>query len=171
MKSVSILLLFLSAVLPAAAAQSLDAPALPDRSKKGQKSGNEVQFEIKGVVEIDKSPLVACSEGAASGEDLENALKACDVAIAQDPTNGDAQYYRGFVLYHFELYREAEEAFTAAIDLGADRLAESFFQRGACKEHQRRLREASLDFKMAHELKPEWSAARRKVDEYRWAYQ
>lgn len=158
------------AAFSAAAAQSLDAPSAPDRSPARAGSTPEATFESKGIIELKRAALVDCSEGAATGENLESALQFCDAAVSADPANGDARYYRGFVLYHLERFAEAEAAFTEAIDLGADRLAESHFQRGVCREAQRRLREAAADFKAASELKPAWSAARRKVDEYQWAY-
>lgn len=135
------------------------------------KPADGVTFESRGEIAIKKSSLVACSEGAASAEDLEVALAACDAAVAERPDSGDAQYYRGFVLFHLERYADAQEAFSAAIDLNASRLAESYYQRGVCKERQRALRDAAADFKSASDLKPEWSAARRKVEEYRWAFE
>ena len=156
------------------AAQSLDVPQYPSsRDRMSDKADAPVEQEFKKTIaiEIKKSNLVICSEGAASGEDLENALAACDAAIEEAPQNGDAHYYRGFVLFHLERFEEAEQAFTSAIELGARRLAESYYQRGACKEEQRRLRDAAADFKAACELKPDWSAARRKVEEYQWAYE
>lgn len=157
-----------------ASAQSLDAPDYGSaRRAQDKKKGPAVEQEFSATItlEHEKSNLVICSEGAASGEDLENALKACNAAIEEEPQNGDAFYFRGFTLFHLERYVEAERDFTSAIDLKANRLAESYYQRGVCRERQRRLRDASKDFKAAFELKPEWSAARRKVEEYAWAYE
>ena len=161
---------------PAAAFQTLDVPEQPtfsDKITKKTKSGRsaEQEFEISGSIAIEKSSLAICSEGAAYSEDLDRALGACDAAVEAAPDDGDAYYYRGVVLSHLGRYEDAEADFTAAIDHQASRLAESYYQRGVCKEEQRRLREASLDFKSAAELKPEWSAARRKVEEYHWAYE
>ncbi|MEZ5919744.1 MAG: tetratricopeptide repeat protein [Parvularculaceae bacterium] len=129
----------------------------------------ESKFKIKGEIKKEKSDLVICSEGAAYGEELEEALTACDTAVAEKPEDGDIRYYRGFVLFHMERFPDAEAAFTKAINLDARKKAESYYQRGVCKEKQRRLREAAGDFKKAADLKPEWSAARRKVKEYHWA--
>ena len=140
------------------------------RKKKEGKGPVEQSFETTIKIEREEPPLVPCSEGAFSGENLDSALEACNAAAEEEPENGTARYYRGFVLYHKERYLEAEQDFTAAIEFGSSRLAESYYQRGACKERQRRLREAASDFKKANELKPEWSAARRKVDEYQWAF-
>ncbi len=165
-------LLFLCA--PATAYQSLDVPESPTFSdnlpaKKQKRQAGELTFETKGTIEREKSDLVICSEGAATGENPEGTLKSCDAAVEAAPRNGDAYYYRGFVNYHRESYEEAAGDFTRAIDLGSSRLAESYYQRGVCKEQQRRLREAALDFRKAAEIKPDWSAARRKVEEYQWA--
>lgn len=161
---------------PARAMQGLDVPESPtfgDRLSKKEERGepNELTFEKTLSIEREKSNLIIGSEGAASGEDLGNALAACDAAVAEAPENGDAYYYRGFVLFHREKISAAEADFTSAIEFGSGRTAESYYQRGVCKERQRKLREASADFKKAAELKPDWSAARRKVEEYHWAYE
>jgi len=157
------------------ALQSLDVPETPtfdDRLPRKEKQDPPVEltFEKTITIEQKKSNLVICSEGAASGENLESALEACNAAIDEAPENGEAYYYRGFVLFHLERYADAERDFTMAIDYGANHLAESYYQRGACKEQQRRLREAAADFKKAHDLKPDWYPAKRKVEEYHWAY-
>ena len=153
---------------------SLDVPekrTFNDRLQREQGEPREMEseFEIKGEIKKEKSDLVVCSEGAAYGEELEDALSACDAAVVEKPEDGDIRYYRGFVLFHMERYSGAEAAFTKAIDLNARKKAESYYQRGVCKEKQRRLREAAGNFKKAADLKPEWSAARRKVKEYYWA--
>lgn len=158
----------------ATAWQSLDVPEQPtfgDNIPKKKKSGEayELDFEIKGEIEIEKSSLVKCSESAASGENLEVAIADCNAAVEAAPDNGDAYYYRGVVLSHLGRIKQAELDFTSAISLNANRLAEAYYWRGVSKEAQRKLRDAASDFKKAAELKPEWSAARRKVDEYRWA--
>jgi len=160
---------------PAAALQSLDVPERPvfdDKIPKKNKTKrtNEQEFEISGTIEIEKSSLVVCSEGAASGENTDAALKACDSAIEEAPDDGDAYYYRGIILSQLGRHDEAEEDFSSAIDNNANRLAESYYWRGVTKENQRKLRDAAADFKKAAELKPEWSAARRKVEEYHWAF-
>jgi len=159
-----------------ALAQALDVPEYRTADEKllrASKKDDDVELSFGKTITIErtKSNLVLCSEGAASAEDLASALVACDAAIAEKPDDGDTRYFRGFVLYHLEWYGEAEAAFTAAIENGASQLAESYYQRGVCKENRRRLREAAADFKSASDLKPDWSAARRKVDEYRWAYE
>lgn len=157
-----------------ASAQSLDAPdywSVDDKKDEKSEPPVEQEFEKTVTIERKKSNLVICSEGAASGEELESALAACNAAIEEQPQNGDAYYYRGFTFFHMGRYADAERDFTSAIDLGARWLAESYYQRGACKERQHRLREASVDFKAAHDLKPQWSAARRKVEEYHWAFE
>jgi len=163
-------------VSTAAAFQTLDVPERPtfsDKIPKKQKSrrSSEQEFSITGEIEIEKSDFVACSEGAASGEDLVNALDACDAVVDAAPDDGDAYYFRGIVLSHLGRYEDAEADFTSAIEMGADRLGESYYWRGVSKEQQNRLRDAAADFRKAAEIKPEWSAARRKVDEYHWAYE
>lgn len=156
------------------AGQSLDAPDRPvfgDRiPKKAVKSSGEVTFESTATIARDKSALVLCSELAAGETESAPTIDDCDRAVSEAPDGGDAYYYRGFAHYNSGAYAKAENDFTLAIDHDTSRMAESYFQRGACKEQQRRLREAAADFKKAHELKPDWSAARRKVDEYHWAY-
>ena len=163
-------------IAAASAFQGLDVPEQPTfddkipKKKKPDRS-SEQEFEVRGAIEFEKSSLVICSEGAASGADIEAALDACDAAIKERPDNGDAYYYRGIVLSHLDRHDDSERDFTAAIENNTSRLAESYFWRGVAKENQRRLGDAAADFKKASELKPEWSAARRKVDEYRWVYE
>ncbi|MCB2112047.1 MAG: tetratricopeptide repeat protein [Parvularculaceae bacterium] len=128
-----------------------------------------MEFEISGAIEIEKSSLVICSEGAASGDNLESALEACNDAIEEEPTDGDAYYFRGVVNSQLGKDAAAEDDFTSAIELGANRLAEAYYWRGVSKENQRKLRDAANDFQKAAELKPQWSAAQRKVAEYHWA--
>lgn len=161
---------------PAAAFQGLDVPeqrTFGEKIPKKQKTGRDadLEFEISGTIEIEKSSLVICSEGAAAGGDLEKALDACAAAIDEAPDDGDAYYYRGVILSQLGRSAEAEGDFTSAINLKANRLAESYYWRGVSREAQRKLRDAAGDFRRASELKPEWSAARRKVEEYYWAYQ
>lgn len=166
----------LAAVAPAHSLPPLDAPDFPVFGDKIPKRNQpappqETTFEKTTTIEREKSKLVLCSEMASAEEDPDAAVLACDAAVAEDPTSGDAYYYRAFAQLSRDAYAEAEQDYTKAIELGAARLAESYYQRGACKEQQRRLREAAADFKKAAELKPEWSAARRKVEEYHWAYE
>lgn len=161
---------------PAFALQGLDVPesrTFDDRLPRDNETGDllEFEYEKKLTIEREISNLVICSEGAASGEDLNAALVSCDSAISEEPERGDAYYYRGFVNFHLERFAEAERDFSSAIDFATSRAAESYFQRGVCKERQRRLREAARDFEKAAQLKPDWSAARRKVEEYHWAYE
>jgi tetratricopeptide (TPR) repeat protein len=157
------------------AGQSLDAPDRPvfgdEIPKKSVKSSGEVTFETTATIENEKSALVLCSELAAGETESAPSIEDCDRAISEAPDSGDVYYYRGFAYYNSGDYSNAESDFTRAIDRDTSRMAESYFQRGACKEQQRRLRDAAADFKKASELKPDWSAARRKVDEYRWAYE
>lgn len=166
----------LAVATPAYSFQSLDVPDGPTfgdniPKKKQPRSSREIVFEKSTTIELKTPALVICSEGAASGEDLENALASCNAAIKESPESGDAFYYRGFVNFHLDRKTEAESDFTSAIELASPRAAESYYQRGVCKEQRRKLREAAQDFKKALELKPEWSAARRKVEEYQWAYE
>jgi tetratricopeptide (TPR) repeat protein len=157
------------------AGQSLDVPDRPTFDdkipKKTIQSKGEVTFESTATIEIEKSALVLCSELAAGETESAPKIEDCDRAISEAPDNGDAYYYRGFAYYNSGDYSSAESDFTGAIDRDTSRLAESYFQRGACKEQQRRLRDAAADFQKAHDVKPDWSAARRKVDEYHWAYE
>jgi len=159
--------------LPMALAQSLDVPPQKTATKKKTKKKKSVEttFEKTVIIERKPSALEICSQGAASLENLDAALEACNQAAEEDRDDGDVYYFRGFNLFHLERFSEAEDDFSKAIDLDTGYLARSYYQRGACKEYQGRLRDASEDFKKAHELRPEWSAARRKVEEYHWAYQ
>lgn len=130
-----------------------------------------VTFETTVKVDREKSAFILCSEKVSEQEASAEALAICDAAVAEAPDNGDAYYYRGYARYFLQDYGGAEADFSSAIEKGARRLAESYYQRGACKERQRRLREAAADFKAAHDLKPDWGQARRKVEDYQWAYE
>lgn len=130
-----------------------------------------VTFETTINVNKEKSAFVLCSEKVSEQEASAEALAICDAAVEEAPGNGDAYYYRGYAKYFLEDYEGAESDFSSAIEKGARRLAESYYQRGTCKEKQRRLREAAADFKAAHDLKPDWYQARRKVEDYQWAYE
>lgn len=170
-----ILTLFLAAIVDAdyVAAQMLDVPEQRMAPKKmGDRSDPiESTFEKATVIKREKSALVLCSEGAAQQIDPEEGLASCDAAIAENPDDAEAYYYRGYNHFHLAAYEEAEADYTRAIELGTHYLAESYYQRGTCREMQRRLRDAAADFKKAHELKPDWYPARRKVEEYHWAYE
>lgn len=154
-------------------AQTLDVPEKRTAPKKMGKRSDPIEstFEKTTVIKQEKSDLVLCSEGAAQQIDPEQALASCDAAIAENPDDAEAYYYRGYNHFHLAAYEEAEADYTRAIELGTRYLAESYYQRGTCKEMQRRLRDAAADFKKAHELKPDWYPARRKVEEYHWAYE
>lgn len=147
-------------------------PNFQEAWRKGEKKEPvESTFESTVVIEHEKTAFEACAGGAVTLEDPEASLEICNQAAAEEPDNGDVFYYRGFHFFALDRIEEAEADFSKAIALNARRLAESYYQRGACKERQRRLREAAADFKRAHELKPDWSPARRKFEEYHWAYE
>ena len=152
--------------------QELDVPEQRMAPKKmGDRSDPiEFTFEKTVVIKQEKSDLVLCSEGAAQQIDPEEALASCDAAIAENPDDAEAYYYRGYNHFHLARYEEAEADYTRAIELETRYLAESYYQRGTCREMLRRLREAAADFKKAHDLKPDWYPAKRKVEEYHWAY-
>ncbi len=140
-------------------------------ARKPKPKAVESTFESTIVIEHEKTAFEKCNEGAVSQDDLEASLQSCNAAAAEAPDNGDVFYYRGFHFFYLDRIEEAEVDFSEAIALNTRYLAESYYQRGACKEQQRRLREASVDFKKANELKPDWGPARRKVEEYHWAYE
>ncbi|MEZ5896453.1 MAG: hypothetical protein R3C40_02780 [Parvularculaceae bacterium] len=104
-------------------------------------------------------------------KDLEATLALCSAAVEEEPENSLAYCYRGFKYYHLDRYAEAEADLARAIDLKSRKQAVLYFMRGMCKQMQRRLREAAADFKTAHDLNPDWAQARRKVEEYQWAYE
>lgn len=156
-----------------ASAQGLDVPYERTGPKKTEEPSHPVEstFEKKIVIKAEKSDLVLCSEGAVQQIDPEVALASCNAAIAENPENAEAFYYRGYNHFHLARYEDAEADYTRAIELKTRYLAESYYQRGTCREMLRRLRDAAADFKKANELKPDWSPARRKVEEYHWAYE
>jgi tetratricopeptide (TPR) repeat protein len=124
------------------------------------------------TIDIEHQPSVAqqCAIGVVEQTDLEANLDLCNAALAQAPSDANTYFYRAFNHFYLDDYAAAEADFTSAIDLGTSYLAKAYYQRGVCKEKTRRLKEASLDFKKAHELSPDWSQARRKVEDYAWAY-
>jgi tetratricopeptide (TPR) repeat protein len=131
----------------------------------------QVTFETEIKLKQRSSSFIECANLVAEQLEPAKALEACNSAAEEDPTRGDTYYYRGFSYFYLDRYIEAEADFSRAIELGAQNLAESYFQRAVCKERQRRLRDAAADFKIAYEQKPQWSSARRKVEEYQWAYE
>jgi len=114
---------------------------------------------------------VECSQLVADQSDLDQALEVCNAAAAETPDDGDIYYYRSYAHYYRDELAEAEADATRAIELNTSRLAKAYYLRATIKERNRDLREASVDFKKALELEPDWSAARRKVEDYAWAYE
>ncbi len=111
-----------------------------------------------------------CSQLVADQSDLDEALNVCNEAVEDAPDDGDCYFFRSYVHYYRDDMDLAEADATRAIELNTSRLAKAYYLRGTIKEQQRELREASVDFKKALELSPDWAAARRKVDSYEWAY-
>jgi tetratricopeptide (TPR) repeat protein len=130
-----------------------------------------VTFETEVEVKHDQSAAELCALGATEQDDLQAALKYCDAAVAAEPRAGENYYYRGFVKFYLDDFKGAEADFTSAIDSGSKYVAKSYHQRGVCKEKQGRLRDASTDFRKAHEIDPDYGPSKRKFEEYWWAYQ
>ena len=160
--NISIVLLMLSALFACAGA------AVTQSSFSPAQEAPESQAAV--VVQNAKSALELCGEGAFHADDLEGSIEACNLAIEEDPTNGDIYYFRAFNHYYSGRVEEAEADFTRAIELKTKRLARSYYQRGICRERLERHQEAEEDFRMALELRPEWSLAQRKVAEYDAAF-
>jgi tetratricopeptide (TPR) repeat protein len=118
-----------------------------------------------------KNLKTECSQLVADQLDLDKALEVCNQAVDEAPDDGDTYYYRAYVHFYRDEMDAAETDATRAIELKTSRLAKAYYLRGTIKERNRELREASADFKKALELEPDWSAARRKVDDYAWAYE
>jgi tetratricopeptide (TPR) repeat protein len=126
----------------------------------------KTRIEIKRGADL----TTQCANGVVDQTDLAATLEICNAAVAAEPDKGDNYYYRAFNHFYLDDIAAAEADFTEAIERGTNHMAKAYYQRGVCKEQTRRLREASVDFKKAHELSPDWSQARRKVEEYAWAY-
>jgi len=126
-------------------------------------------------MEFDVTPRenlkVECSQLVAAQTDLEKALETCTTAIEEASEDGDLYYYRSYAHYYRDELELAEADATRAIELSSSRTAKAYYLRGTIKERRRELCAASIDFKMALELSPDWAAARRKVDSYAWAYE
>ncbi len=133
-------------------------------------SSTTASTTFESTIDIERKPkaIVECSERVANQEGSAEALAACEAAVAEAPDSGDPYYYRAYARYFLGDFAGAEDDCTLAIEKGARRLAESYYLRGAAKEKQKRLREAAGDFRKALELKPGWSQAQRKVDDYHW---
>lgn len=140
------------------------------RKKEEPPPSGSATFET--IIELDRKESLAsqCANGVVDQTDLEATLEICSAALEENPSDANTYFYRAFNYFYLEDYASAEADFTQAIALGTSYEAKAYYQRGVCKEKGRRLKEASLDFKKAHELSPDWSQARRKVEEYAWAY-
>ncbi|GJL92501.1 hypothetical protein [Hyphococcus sp.] len=127
---------------------------------------------VEVPIEITPKPnlKIECSQLVADQSNLDEALEVCNAAVDEAPADGDVYYYRSYVHFYRDDLAEAEADATRAIELNTSRLARAYYLRATIKERNRELREASVDFKKALELEPDWSAARRKVDDYAWAY-
>ncbi|MEZ5893018.1 MAG: hypothetical protein R3C58_16150 [Parvularculaceae bacterium] len=154
--------LFAVSLLAAALGYAGGAVALEKRTLT-----HELEVEVK----VRRNLKTECSQLVADQSDLDLALQTCDAAVEEAPEDGDRYYFRSYARYYREEYEAAEADATRAIELETTRLAKAYYLRGAIKERQRRLREAAQDFKTAHDLSPDWAQARRKVEEYAWAYE
>lgn len=150
--------------------------------KKSHKDKRSSDYDCSGPVETDLTIVdgftvkrdqdlaLLCAAGVSNQEDLDASLEYCNAALEENPEDADTYYYRGYNYYYLEDYPTAEADFTKAIEYNTRHLAQAYFARGAVKEHLRKLHEAAQDFKKALELSPDWSQAKRKVEEYAWAY-
>lgn len=136
-------------------------------AKKDEKPTVQMKFDVTPRENL----KIECSQLVAEQTDLDKALETCTAAIGEAPEDGDLYYYRSYAHYYRDELGAAEADATRAIELNSSRLARAYYLRGTIKERQRELRAASVDFKMALELSPDWAAARRKVDSYAWAYE
>jgi tetratricopeptide (TPR) repeat protein len=128
-------------------------------------------FDVVVDVDVKESLAKQCALAVVDQTDIPKALELCNAALAENPDDADTYYYRGFAHFYLDNYPAAEADFSEAIRLNTSLLAKSYYQRGVCKERQRRMRDAAPDFKKAHELAPDWVPARRKFEEYWWAYE
>lgn len=147
-------------------------PPQSGRIRKQEEGPAAASSTFDTVIDIDREESLSeqCANGVVEQTDLQASLDICNAALAQAPSDANTYFYRAFNHFYLEDYASAEADFTQAIALGTSYEAKAYYQRGVCKEKGRRLKEASLDFKKAHELSPNWSQARRKVEEYAWAY-
>ncbi len=90
------------------------------------------------------------------------AITAIDKVILTSPTNVEAHYHRGRLLFYLQSDAKAEEAYKAAIKIDEDHVA-SIFMLGVLNVYRKRTNEAASLFRKVIQLAPDHTNARMEL--------